>query len=226
MKRVEIAIWTLLLLCFLVFFVNYIANEGIIRKYEKGKYTENKLSVLGFMEPYISHYNRGNILYKMDDYEAAVEEYERALRLNPPHDRECKIRINLVLAMVASIDSDEITESNVNEVIQLLEEGEDILYEHGCARSDDNGHNEDAQKLKEDIDKFLEELKNRRDLENDADTQGDKEKEKEAKESIENEQEKKEKLKEIQREGTEERNSELQRDEYMEDFEFYDGITW
>ena len=64
MKRVGIVMWSLLFLCFLCLLANDRANETMIKKYENGEYTENKLSVLGFVEPYISHYNRGNILYK------------------------------------------------------------------------------------------------------------------------------------------------------------------
>ncbi len=225
MKKVGVIIWSLLLLCFLCLLVNYRANESMILKYENGEYTENKLSVLGFTEPYISHYNRGNVFYQKGNYEGAIEEYKKALQLNPTHDRECKIRINLVLSMVAQIHADEITESNVDEVLETLDEARNVLYEHGCAASHETGHNEDAQTLKKDIDQFEEELNNRivsgvnRDEPKDT-NEGEK------KEAIENEQEKREELKEIQRQGTEERNTELPQRKYLNNFEYYDGAVW
>lgn len=226
MKRVRIIVGILLSFSFLCFLINYIANEMMIKKYENNEYTENKISVLGFTEPYIAHYNRGNILYKKDNYDEAVKEYEKALHLNPPHDRECKIRINLALAMVVQIDLENITQMDVDEVLKTLEEAKDILYEHGCALSDGNGHNKDAQTLKEEIDKLEEELKNKMDNKSDPDKSKDPDKKKKKEGSVENEQEKKKQLQEIQKKGTEERNAQLPQTEYMGNFDFYDGVTW
>lgn len=226
MKRVQIIIWIFLFSCFLCLLVNYIANEMIIKKYENSEYIENKLSVLGFTEPYISHYNRGNIFYKNDNYDEAIKEYEKALQLNPPYDRECKIRINLALAMVVPIDLDKITEEDVDEVLETLEKAKNVLYEHGCAISGGSGHNEDAQTLKEEIDKLEEELKNRMDYKSEPGEPKDTDEKKKKEGSVENEQEKKKQLQEIQKKGTEERNSQLTQTEYLDDFEYYDGVTW
>lgn len=226
MKRVGIVMWSLLFLCFLCLLANDRANETMIKKYENGEYAENKLSVLGFVEPYISHYNRGNILYKKNNYEEAIEEYEKALHLNPPHDKECKIRINLVLSMVASIHPEEITESNVEEVLDTLEKARNVLYEHGCANSHGTGHNKDAQTLKEDIDQFEEELKNRIDFNTNSNNPKDTDEEEKKEEAVEKEQEKKEQLKELQKQGTEERNAELPQRKYIDEYEYYDGVFW
>lgn len=226
MKRVRIIVGILLSFSFLCLLINYIANEMMIKKYENNEYIENKISVLGFTEPYIAHYNRGNILYKKDNYDEAVKEYEKALHLTPPHDRECKIRINLALSMVVQIDVENITQKDVEGVLKTLEEAKDILYKHGCALSDGNGHNKDAQTLKEEIDKLEEELKNKMDNKNDSDKSKDPDKKKKKEGSVENEQEKKKQLQEIQKRGTEERNAQLPQTEYMDNFDFYDGVTW
>lgn len=226
MKRVRIIIWIFLFSYFLCLLVNYIANEMMIKKYENNEYIENKISVLGFTEPYISHYNRGNIFYKNDNYDEAIKEYEKALHLNPPYDRECKIRINLALAMVVPIDLDKITKEDVDEVLETLEKAKNVLYEHGCANSQGNGHNEDAQTLKEEIDKLEEELKNRMNSMSDPDKPKDTDERKKKGESVENEHEKKKQLQEIQKKGTEERNSQLTQIEYLNDFEFYSGASW
>lgn len=226
MKRVRIIIGIFLFFNFLCLLINYIANEMMIKKYEENEYAENKISVLGFTEPYIAHYNRGNILYKKDNYDEAVKEYEKALYLNPSHDRECKIRINLALAMVVPIDLESITQKNVDEVLETLEKAKNVLYEHGCALSYGNGHNKDAQTLKEEIDKLEEELKNRMDYKSNPDKLKDTDEKKKKGGSVENEQEKKKQLQEIQKKGTEERNTQLPQTEYMDDFDFYDGVTW
>lgn len=222
MKRVLTSIWIVLIICFAALLASYIANEVMISNYENGKYTENGLSVLGFMEPYISHYNRGNVLYQSENYEEAINEYENALKNNPPHDRECLIRINIALAMIAPINVEEISESNINDVIATLEEAKNVLIEHGCAnRDDDNGHNKDAQTLKNDIDKFLEELKN---------SETPKKEEEEPNEEGGGDEEingqKEEMLKKLQEDGIINRNPELENIGNLFNFEFYDGPTW
>lgn len=226
MKRVRIIVGIFLFISFLCLLINYIANEMMIKKYKNNEYEESKISVLGFTEPYIAHYNRGNILYKKDNYDEAIKEYEKALHLTPSHDRECKIRINLALAMVVPINLENITQNDVEEVLETLEKAKNVLYEHGCALSHGSGHNRDAQTLKEEIDKLEKELKNRMDSKGDPDKSKDPDKKKKKEESVDNEQGKKKQLQEIQKKGTEERNAQLPQTEYMGNFDFYDGVTW
>lgn len=229
MKRVLTSIWIVLIIFFVCLLVNYVANEMMISDYEKGEYNENSLSVLGFTEPYISHYNKGNVLYQSGNYEEAIKEYEEALKLNPPHDRECLIRINIALAMTMPIDVEEISESNIDDVITTLEEAKNVLIEHGCAnRDDDNGHNMEAQTLKNDIDKFLEELKNSSGSGNEDPSGGDDGDDdgEDGDDEVEEKEKKKEQLQELQKQGIIDRNSELENIDNLFEFEFYSGPTW
>ena len=49
---------------------------------------------------YIYFYNQGNDRYERLDYTGAIESYEQALNANPPHFKECSVRVNLALAMI------------------------------------------------------------------------------------------------------------------------------
>ncbi len=229
MKKIIIAVWIFFILCFTVFVINYAANEVMIRKYHSGEYESNSFSVLGFTEPYIADYNQGNIYFKSGDYENAIISYKNALDKNPPHDRECKIRINLALSMVTPINPEEITEDNVDEVINTLEEAKDVLIEHGCANRDDhNGHNKDAQTLKDEIDAFEEQLKEQKNEPKDTpDTPDDKkDDDKDDKEKDERE-EKRKQLEDLENQGIEEKNRQGNSTEsFWNDSIFYDGPTW
>lgn len=227
MKKLFTTIWILLIAFLLCLVVNFSANEVLIKDYNAGIYTENKLSSLGFLEPYISYYNEGNIWYQKGNYDAAIEAYQNALERNPNHHRECMIRINLVLAMVAPLNPDEMTNSDIADAIKILEDARQILYVHGCATEDGNGHNEDAQTLKEDIDRFEEELKQMQENSFENDTEDDESEAKENQEqNAENEQDIQKQLEEIQKQSNEERNAELSEAENLGDFDFYDGQTW
>lgn len=224
MKRVLTGIWVLCLMLFICLLVSFISNEAMIAHYEKGEYEENKLSFLAFTETYIKHYNQGNLYYKKKEYEKALEEYKKALELNPPYDRECMIRVNMALCMVIPINPEEIDSSNLQEVIQTLEEAQAILTEHGCAaEGDKDGHNADAQQLYEDIEKFKKELLNSNESEDDK---KEKKKQKPEESKVENADEKKEQIKNLQDQSTKERQSDSEKSKAINDFEFYDGDSW
>lgn len=58
------------------------------------------------------------------------------------------------------IDPEGVTKENLDEVIDILEGAKDILIENDCAhRDDEDGHYEDAQTLKDEIDAFEEQLR-------------------------------------------------------------------
>ena len=225
MKKIFTIVWGVLIGCLLLLMVNYVANESVIKAYKEGVYKENKLAWLGVLEPYISHYNDGNMYYQKGEYEKAVEAYELALKNHPGEKEECMIRINQVLAMVAPIKPDEIDENEVEETIALLEDAKEVLYEHGCATEDDNGHNEQAKQLKKDIDRLLEQLRNNKGDESkkqkkDNDDKKDNKKDDKEEESI------KQELMELQKKGNEDRSKEMSGIENVGNFEFYDGKTW
>ena len=160
MKKILAGVGFVFTILFLVLLINYVKNENLIDDYNNEIYSENNMSYLGFLQPYIAHYNQGNMEYINGNYDKAVEVYKKALESSPSFERECLTRINLALSMIAPIVPEEITEENIEETIKILEDAKAVLMEHGCANENDSdGHNEDAQHLKEDIDKFLEQLK-------------------------------------------------------------------
>ena len=136
----------------------YYSNRNMIKNYKKEKYEFNQLGFLGFTEPYINPYNRGNIFYSLGDYDRAIAEYDLALSYNPPEPADCMIRVNYALALIAPIDPDKINEDNLEEVLDILDEARDILCEDGCANDKGTGHYDPAQTLKDEIDEFEEEL--------------------------------------------------------------------
>ena len=157
-KRVIVGIWVLLVIFMGVLLLAYFSNRNMIKSYKKEKYEFNQLGFLGFTEPYINPYNRGNIFYSLGDYDRAIAEYDLALSYNPPEPADCMIRVNYALALIAPIDPDKITEDNLDDVLEILDEARDILCENGCANDKGTGHYDPAQTLKDEIDEFEEEL--------------------------------------------------------------------
>ena len=111
--------------------------------------------------------------------------------------------------------------------------------ENGCAhRNDEDGHNKDAQTLKDEIDAFEEQLKQSvqdqessggsddKDQQNDNDTPDDSDGEK-GSSSASEEEKIKEKLQEIQGDSLKQRNSEMDTYEtYKDGYNYYNGRTW
>ena len=101
MKRVLIIIYIILLVIVIKLVATFISNEIFISKYNNGRYNSDDVKSLFFLnvsEPYIAHYNYGNILYQNDDFDGAIDAYTKALEFSPPEDKEESIRINLELA--------------------------------------------------------------------------------------------------------------------------------
>ena len=138
----------------------YLSNENQIKKYNDQKYEVNNFTTAGVTEPYINHYNNGNVYYAQGDYAHAIEEYNAALEYKLPEDKDCDVRVNLALAMVVPIDVDDIDASNIDDVFDTLDAARDILCDNGCASEKKKGHDKDAQKLKKDIDEFEDMLRN------------------------------------------------------------------
>lgn len=173
MKRFLITVGIVSSILWVCLFMNHIANEKLISNYEDGIYKKNDFTFFVFFEPYIAHYNQGNIEYQNKNYEKAIEEYQKAIKCHMPKNKECLARINIALAMVIPIDEDEINSRNIDETIQQLEDARDVLTEKGCAHENDsNGHNPYAQQLKEDIDDFIERLKEQKETGSDDASQG------------------------------------------------------
>ena len=227
MKKIVTVLWGLLLCCLLCLVTNFVANEVFVKNYEAGNYKENRLSALGFTEPYISYYNEGNLYYQKGNYEDAIKAYQTALSHHPTKQRECSIRINLALSMIAPIDSSQLSDQELEQTIATLENAKKILCEHDCATEDGKGHSKEAQTLKDDIDRFLKELKDKQNSDSkDSDKSGDEEKDTEKEEPIENKDTVEEQLKELQNQSNTERSQSLSQSEHLNDFDFYDGQNW
>lgn len=110
-------------------------------------------------QTYVKHYNKGNEYFRKAAYEQAISEYEKALKQKLPKEKECLVRINMALSLVTPLD-EKTVEKDPDAAIETLEQARDILLAKECATDDDDGHNDDAQQLKNEIDEYLEQLKN------------------------------------------------------------------
>ena len=83
-----------------------------------------------------------------------------ALEAHPGEKKECDIRVNLALAMLKKINFDHLdTEKDKENAIRTLQAARNVLCEKGCADPyGTDGHDPEAEQLKQDIDKMLEEL--------------------------------------------------------------------
>ena len=192
------------------------------------------------------YYNKGVNYYRNGDYEEAEKYFSYALADWHSKRFECKIRINRVLSITTPITPDTVTSENLEETIETLENARDILTTHDCAHKYDNkGHSRKAEKLKKDIDDYIEYLKEQNPPPEEEDKKDDKsggesdeeqKKREEEEKARQAEEEKKRKEKEkslkeqfnqIEQKGMEERNENLELyNEYSHTFEFYDGKSW
>ncbi|MCR5542539.1 MAG: tetratricopeptide repeat protein [Eubacterium sp.] len=162
MKIINI-ISIILVVIALFFGVRYLINMAFVSSYNHGDYkpkVEEFLSKLNIPEGYLPHYNAGNAYYKLEDYDSAISCYQSALDSHPTEKKECDIRVNLALAMLHKIDFDNIdTEKQKANAVRQLQSARNVLVEKGCADPyGTNGHDPEAEQLKQDIDKMLEEL--------------------------------------------------------------------
>ena len=142
--------------------VRYGYNAYLIYQYNQQNYnvTTTPLALMNFTESYIVHYNQGNLFYKCGNYEEAIRSYKKTLALHVPKKKECDVRVNLALAMLGTIKDTYKDLSYAEQTMQVLLAARDVLLEEECAKDDGEGHDEEAQKLKEEIDKMIENLQN------------------------------------------------------------------
>lgn len=162
MEKNLIKIGIIVFIIFIMLFGTYIINERFIKLYEDGDYDKINFSMLRFnvLESYKSYYNQGNKYYKEKEYKKAIPEYEKALKLFPTHDDECKIRINLCLAKLELLDYKAEKKADVEKLIDELRSIQKILTEEDCAKMNGKGHSKKAQQLYDDIQDFIDQIKN------------------------------------------------------------------
>ena len=141
-------------------FFTYVYNEFVIGKYNDGDYDINTKPgmMCNWIQPYIAHYNAGNIHYQNGDYEKAIDEYKLAKDKEPKGNHKCDIRINMALAMLKTLPEEYSSEENRENTIEVLIKAREILIEDECAKDKEAGHSEEATKLREEIDAMLDEL--------------------------------------------------------------------
>ncbi len=170
MRKIPLRLWflgimTLLLLIFGVLLAGRVfINHSFVSAYDNEEYRsqeEEKLLKFNFPESYVPYYNLGNAAYKNGDYNSAISYFTEALKHYPSEKKDCLIRINLALSMLGTIDFYNLdSQEKIDTALFVLYKARDVLLENGCATDEGDGHNADAQQLKEDIDKMIEMLKN------------------------------------------------------------------
>ncbi|MBQ6016656.1 MAG: tetratricopeptide repeat protein [Clostridiales bacterium] len=160
-KKIAIAVWIITAFFFGILLVNYVANKNLIKKYGQGIYQQNEFGALGFTQPYIDDYNRGNVYFQLGAYQEAKEEYHKALSKNPDDPYDCKIRVNYALTYVLPIEIDKLTDSTYKSALNDIEEAKKILLEKGCATEEDGGHYYAAQKLYNELNQMEQEIKDK-----------------------------------------------------------------
>ena len=175
-RKILIFVLIILFIIFLKMISNFAINSIIILKYNNGKYLEKQAEFLKkciFFESYKAHYNYGNILYQNGKYDDAILEYENALKKHVPKMKKCNIRINYALSICKTINVEEQSEDSIKKAIKEYENAIDVLTEDGCANKDDNnGHSQNAEKLKDDIQNEIDRLKKLLKGENDEPNNG------------------------------------------------------
>lgn len=216
MRKKVLALITIILIVILLKLIyNMSINNALIKKYKAGEYSESQakaLTFLNFHEKYVAHYNYGNILYQNGEYEKAIEEYKKAINGSVPKNKECNIRINYALAICKTVNVDEKDQESIKNAIETYENAIEVLKEKGC-----NVHNEKAKKLKEDIQKEIDRLKN---LQNQEPNDDDDEEEKDEKNTQEKKMESiEERIQKIKEEATiEQRATEEQFTKYSKGY--------
>ena len=221
-RKVLIAICIVIILITFKLLFNILVNSILINKYNNGEYSESHaqiLTVLNFPQSYVANYNYGNILYQNGKFEEAKEEYKNALNGIVPKEEECNIRINYALAICKTVQVDEENQNSIQKAIEQYESAIDILTEKGCAsKNDNNGHNRQAQILKQDIQKEIDRLKKLQKQNNNEEEQNNNKNEEQI-ETIEN------KIQNIKQEAIQEQREVESRNKNYNNYNFtYDRI--
>ena len=148
--------------------IRSVVNAVFLYNYDRGSYqtiAEYTVDNIAVGENYVIPYNLGNAEYQRQNYEKAIPYYWEALSKKMPEtEEECKVRVNLALSMCHTIDFDslDVTDPDaVMEAISVLLEARYVLTEKGCASEpvgSFDGHYENADKLRNDIDEMLQYL--------------------------------------------------------------------
>lgn len=230
-KKILIGIYIVMLLICSKLAFNFIYNGIVVAAYHQYNYsvTMKPLLIFNWSEPYIAHYNQGNIYYQNYSFEDAILSYGEALEANPPKEKECDIRINLALAMLGTMEEDYTAPENVETSLEILLGAKEVLLENDCATENGDGHNSTAEQLKEEIEAMIAELQQQSETQQkeNSNEEGEKEENQQTQED-EFEEDVKKALQEQQSEANQERREALEYYEELEkDYNFdSDGYIW
>ena len=167
-------------------------------------------------------------MYRNEEYDLAIEEYEKALKEELPEYKECSIRINYALAICKTVQVNEKDKESIKNAINIYLTALDVLTEDGCAnKKDNNGHSQEAEQLKQDI---IKEIKRLKKLLDDEDTQkndeNNEDEENDENENTNDEETQKEKeieaqIRDIKEDATKEQREKENRYEHTGDFDFF-----
>lgn len=148
-------------------------NEKYIKMISAGNYEEkpeNLLLKINFPEGYLPYFNIGNMYYKAGKYDDAIISYKKSLNHLITKKRECPIRVNLALAMIKKIDFENLkNKKDIDAAIMQLRAARNILTAKGCADPDGtNGHDKNAEQLKENIDAEIKKLEEEKKQQNNS----------------------------------------------------------
>ena len=160
-KKIIACIYIIMMLVASKLAFNYIYNEYMISQYDKGNYDVSVQPIFScnWVQPYVAHYNAGNMYYEKGEYKLAIKEYKQALK-RESKNHLCDIRVHIALSMIGTLPEEYGSEENIESTVKLLTEAREILIQDGCASEKGDGHDEDATKLKKEIDSILESMKN------------------------------------------------------------------
>lgn len=230
-KKILVGIYILMVLFCAKLAFNCIYNTVVIYRYHQYDYTVTMKPLLLFnwSQPYIAHYNQGNIYYENYSYENAILSYKEALSLNPPEEKECAIRINLALAMLGTMEEDYASYENRDTSLEILTGARDVLLEEGCATESGDGHSKTAEQLKEEIEIMIWQLEQQSGTETEEgkdNEEGSEEKQEEPEDTFEDDVKKT--LQEKQSKANKERKESIEYYEELEkDYNFDDdGYIW
>ena len=235
-KAIFITIYSMLVLGCSVLVFNYAYNAFVTYCYNHGNYSMDAkpLQMFNWTEKYVAYYNQGNIEYQKGEYLNAIEAYEKALELDPPEQKECSIRINLALAMLATIGDLYQDPAYAEDILTILYSARDVLLEDGCATEAGDGHSADAEQLKKEIEEIINELEKQQTEQSEEDDSDDRQSSKEEEQNSTEEsstedafeKEVKEKLKEQRAKAGQQRQEGM---EYYQDGDYnfdLDGKIW
>lgn len=174
-KKIFIILYLLFLVVVGKLIFTYVYNERIIKKASSGNYSSNAnmLTFANVYQPYIAHYNRGNIFYSQGNYDEAIKEYNKALDIGIPEGKECSVRVNLALSIIGKIPYDYASPDNIDATIATLKEAREVLLPDDCANDEGTGHSKNAERLKKQIDDLIDELEELKDEQNQSDDNQD-----------------------------------------------------